>query len=278
MRQRQNNVDTETPHEDNPAFGIIAGARRVGEFNNHNRESVKSSDAITANAKCLLAIEDLTNLPADSIYQHASSTHQERLMSRRLPSQACPTSAAALAEPPCETCDTGHALASRDLVCRDFRDALGSFATGVTVLTAVDQDGQPMGVTISSFNSVSLDPPLIIWSLSAHSPRLEAFRRASFYAVNVLTASQQGISDCFAATDNSDRFEGVATSRGIGGIPLIEGCSAWFECANEVQYPGGDHLVFLGRVQRFARGEANEPLIFHGGCYRQLRATARESR
>jgi flavin reductase (DIM6/NTAB) family NADH-FMN oxidoreductase RutF len=218
------------------------------------------------------AIEDLTNLPADHEFQHASNTHRRPLMPQRFDSQACPTSITALAEPlPCETCDTGRALATRDLVCRDFRDALGSFATGVTVLTALTEDGQAMGVTISSFNSVSLDPPLIIWSLSAHSPRLEAFRRATHYAVNVLTANQQDLSDCFASTDNSNRFDGVATSRGIAGIPLIEGCSAWFECVNEVQHPGGDHLVFLGRVQRFARGEASEPLIFHGGCYRQLR-------
>ena len=247
----------------------------AGVRSNHNPESVNSQHTLPQNTQCLLAIEDLTNLPADRKYQHASNMHRKLLMPQRFDSQACPTSIAALAEPlPCETCDTGRTLAARDLVCRDFRDALGSFATGVTVLTALTEDGQAIGVTISSFNSVSLDPPLIIWSLSAHSPRLEAFRRASHYAVNVLTANQQGISDCFASPDNSDRFEGVATSRGIAGIPLIEGCSAWFECVNEVQYPGGDHLVFLGRVQRFARGEANEPLIFHGGCYRQLRGAA----
>ncbi|WP_336511705.1 flavin reductase family protein [Candidatus Accumulibacter phosphatis] len=106
------------------------------------------------------AIEDLTNLPADHEFQHASNTHRRPLMPQRFDSQACPTSITALAEPlPCETCDTGRALATRDLVCRDFRDALGSFATGVTVLTALTEDGQAMGVTINSFNSVSLDPP-----------------------------------------------------------------------------------------------------------------------
>ena len=193
-------------------------------------------------------------------------------MPQRLASMECPTSSAARAELPCETCDTGRTLAERDrLVCRDFRDALGSFATGITVLTALTPNGPAMGVTISSFNAVSLSPPLILWSLSVNSPRLEAFRLATHYAVNVLASDQQNIADCFASPDSSNRFDGVATKRGIGGVPLIEGCSAWFECVNELQYPGGDHVVFLGRVERFARAEASEPLIFHGGCYRQLR-------
>lgn len=194
-------------------------------------------------------------------------------MNRPPGSPECPAALAALAELPCETCDTGRALAARDLVCRDFRDALGSFATGVTVLTALAADGQAIGVTINSFNAVSLEPPLILWSLSRSSPRLDAFRRASHYAVNVLAVDQQWISDYFASRDNAC-FDPVVTSRGLAGAPLIEGCSAWFECANEVQHPGGDHLVFIGRVQRFARGEASEPLIFHGGVYRQLRRTA----
>lgn len=187
-----------------------------------------------------------------------------------LASPECPENPAAVADLPCSSCDTGRALAARDLVCRDFRDALGSFATGVTVLTALAADGEPIGVTISSFNSVSLDPPLILWSLACESPRLEVFRKTSHYAVNVLAADQQWISDCFASRDD-DRFAAVATSRGLAGVPLIEGCSAWFECRNELQYPGGDHLIFLGRVERFARGEATEPLIFHAGCYRWFR-------
>ena len=195
-------------------------------------------------------------------------------MRQRFVSPECTTASTAVAELPCEACDAGRALAAMDLVCRDFRDALGSFATGVTVLTALAPGGQPIGVTISSFNSVSLEPPLILWSLSNNSPRLAAFRRATHYAVNVLAANQQWISDCFATPDDGDRFAGVATSRGLGDVPLIEGCSAWFECANEIQYPGGDHLVFMGRVRRFARGDAREPLIFHAGGYRQLREDA----
>jgi flavin reductase (DIM6/NTAB) family NADH-FMN oxidoreductase RutF len=154
-------------------------------------------------------------------------------------------------------------------VGRDFRDALGSFATGVTVLTALAPDGQPVGVTISSFNSVSLQPPLILWSLACESPRLEAFRQARHYAVNVLAVDQVAVSDRFASRED-DRFGGVRTVPGMAGVPLIEGCTAWFECSNEAHYPGGDHLIFLGRVQRFARGKGVEPLIFHGGRYRIL--------
>ena len=152
---------------------------------------------------------------------------------------------------------------------RDLRRTLGAFATGVTVVTARTPDGEPVGLTISSFNSVSLDPPLILWSLSLESPNLEAFRRASHYAVNVLAADQQWLSDRFAAR-RSDRFADLQQQPGLGGAPLLEGCCAWFECANDTQYPGGDHLIFIGRVERFAPGEAQSPLIFHRGSYRQL--------
>jgi flavin reductase (DIM6/NTAB) family NADH-FMN oxidoreductase RutF len=152
---------------------------------------------------------------------------------------------------------------------RDFRGTLGRFATGVTVLTALAADCRPIGVTISSFNSVSLDPPLILWSLSLDSPNLEAFRNASHYSVNVLAADQQELSNRFASRRN-DRFTDIPTRPGLSGIPLIEGCCAWFECSNEAHYPGGDHLIFVGRVERFAKGEAESPLVFHNARYRQL--------
>ena len=163
--------------------------------------------------------------------------------------------------------DAGRPAQRRE--CCDLRSALGSFATGITVITARADDGEPIGLTISSFNSVSLDPPLILWSLSVNSPRLEAFRSASHYAVNVLAADQQWLSDRFAGRRN-DRFADLPQLAGLGGVPLLEGCSAWFECANEAQHPGGDHLIFVGRVERFAQGESQSPLIFHGGRYRQL--------
>jgi len=169
--------------------------------------------------------------------------------------------------------DTRHARATRDLVCRDFRDTLGSFATGVTVLTTLATDGKPVGLTISSFNTVSLDPPLILWSLACDSPRLAAFRHAGHYAVNVLAADQEVISNRFASRDE-DRFDALAFTPGLAGVPLIQGCSAWFECSHEAHYPGGDHLIFLGRVQRFARGQTADPLIFHAGRYRRLHSNS----
>ncbi len=153
--------------------------------------------------------------------------------------------------------------------CRDFRAALGSYATGVTVITALTAEGEPVGVTISSFNSVSLEPPLILWSLSAASPKLAAFLSASHYAINVLAAGQQELSDRFASR-RPDHFAGLPQRAGLGGAPLLEGCCAWFECTHEAQYPGGDHLILVGRVERYAVGEEASPLIFHGARYREL--------
>jgi flavin reductase (DIM6/NTAB) family NADH-FMN oxidoreductase RutF len=184
----------------------------------------------------------------------------------------CPETPTAVADLPCASCDSydgGPALAARDTFCRDFRSALGSFATGVTVITALAPDGEPIGVTISSFNSVSLDPPLILWSLSLNSPNIDAFRSASHYAVNVLAAGQQQLSDRFASR-SEDRFTGLRVRTGLSDVPLLEGCCAWFECTNEAHYPGGDHLIFVGHVERFAVADAETPLIFHNARYRQL--------
>lgn len=161
-----------------------------------------------------------------------------------------------------------NATAAEDSA-RDFRNALGNFATGVTIVSALDAAGEPIGLTISSFNSVSLDPPLILWSLSLASPSLEAFRTARHYAVNVLAAGQRELSDRFAARTNH-RYAGLAWRPGLAGVPLIDGCCAWFECRNEACYPGGDHLIFVGRVEGFATGAAREPLLFHDGRYRRL--------
>lgn len=181
----------------------------------------------------------------------------------------CPDITTNVADLPCETCETGRTLATKGFFCRDFRETLGSFATGVTVVTTLDPNGDMIGLTISSFNSVSLDPPLILWSLSLGSPMLESFRNASHYSVNVLSADQQNLSDRFASRSN-EHFTDLPQRSGLGGAPLIEGCCAWFECRNEAHYPGGDHLIFVGHVERFAQGEAGSPLIFHRSRYRQL--------
>ena len=151
---------------------------------------------------------------------------------------------------------------------RNLRDALGDFATGVTVVTTRGANGQPVGVTVNSFASVSLDPPLVLWSLGLQSPSLAAFEACSHYAINILAADQTEFSQRFSQSQ-SDKFAGIALTVGAGGTPLLPGCCAWFECRNEMRYPGGDHLILVGYVESFNR-EEKPPLIFHGGRYRAL--------
>ena len=146
-----------------------------------------------------------------------------------------------------------------------FRDALGTFVTGVTIVTARDEQGQPFGLTANSFNSVSLDPPMVLWSLSLQSRTLPVFRDAENWAVHVLAADQQDMSDRFAQP-GEDKFAGLTATDGPEGAPLIEGCAARFGCRARFEYEGGDHAIFLGEVIDFDRREA-EPLIYHGGRY-----------
>jgi flavin reductase (DIM6/NTAB) family NADH-FMN oxidoreductase RutF len=151
---------------------------------------------------------------------------------------------------------------------RTLRDALGEFATGVTVVTARGRDGQPVGVTINSFASVSLEPPLVLWSLGLNAPTLADFETCSHYAVNVLAADQEELSQRFSQPQG-ERFAGIDLIVGATGAPLIPGCCAWFECRNQMHYPGGDHLILVGQVETFCR-EEKPPLVFHGGLYRSL--------
>jgi len=151
---------------------------------------------------------------------------------------------------------------------RSLRDALGEFATGVAVVTARTADGAPVGVTINSFASVSLEPPLVLWSLGLQSPTRPAFEACSRYAVNILAADQVELSQRFSQAQ-ADRFAGLEFDGGGDGVPLLRGCSAWFECRNEIRHPGGDHVILVGYVERFRR-EPKAPLIFHGGRYREL--------
>lgn len=169
---------------------------------------------------------------------------------------------------PCES-DSVNPWSSAEDGHRALRTALGAFATGVTVVTTLDPEGRAIGLTVNSFNTVSLEPPLVLWSLSRASPNLEAFLRAGHFAVNVLAADQQALSERFARR-GADKFAGLDWREGLGGAPLLPGCCAILECRNETQHPGGDHLIFIGRVEGCSRsGEA--PLVFHGGRYRQLR-------
>lgn len=147
----------------------------------------------------------------------------------------------------------------------ELRRCLGSFVTGVTVITVLDDDGNPIGMTANSFNSVSLDPPLIVWSLRTNARAYPVYSTAKRFIVNILSEDQVHVSNRFAKS-GADRFDGVATTPGIDGLPLIDGCSAYLECRTEATYPGGDHLLFLGRVERIV-GSARKPLAFGAGKY-----------
>ena len=148
---------------------------------------------------------------------------------------------------------------------RHFRRALGNFATGVTVITACDARANPVGVTASSFNSVSLTPPLILWSLDKGARSRPVFETAEHFVVNVLSADQVTVSESFAR-QSEDKFHGIAWRQGCGGAPLLEGCAATFECRKTFVYEGGDHLIFVGEVLDFA--ESGRPgLGFYRGEY-----------
>lgn len=155
---------------------------------------------------------------------------------------------------------------------RALRNALGCYATGVAVVTALADGDTPVGLTVNSFTSVSLDPPLVLWSLSRRSPSRTAFEQASHFAVNVLTAEQQALSNRFA-TPRPDKFAGVEWQRGHGGAPLLADCLAWFQCRRHLCHDGGDHIILLGRVEAFDHEPERDPLVFLTGRYHQAQPT-----
>ncbi len=140
------------------------------------------------------------------------------------------------------------------------------FATGVTIVTARNAAGQHVGLTANSFNSVSLAPPLVLWSLSRSAGSMPAFEQGSHYAVNILAAEQHALAERFAGK-RADRFDGVAFREGLNGAPVLAGAAAVFECFNRSRYEEGDHVIFVGEVERCERREGAQPLIFHGGRY-----------
>ena len=148
---------------------------------------------------------------------------------------------------------------------RAFRTALGAFVTGVTIVTTADAQGEPAGLTANSFNSVSLDPPMVLWSLALDSTSLHAFRQAKWWAVHVLAAGQEALSNRFAQRD-CEKFDSLATTAGPGGIPLLEGSAARFICRAAYEHEGGDHAIFLGVVESFEASERT-PLVYHQGRY-----------
>ncbi|MBO21617.1 MAG: nitrilotriacetate monooxygenase [Rhodospirillaceae bacterium] len=146
---------------------------------------------------------------------------------------------------------------------REFRNALGNFATGVTIVTAKGETGEMVGVTASSFNSVSLEPPLILWSLDRTSASLQTIEAASHFCVHILSDAQAD--ECMAfAKSGGDKFSELDCGEGLGGAPLLDGCLARFECRNMVHHDGGDHVIIVGEVERFQACDGDPLLFFRG--------------
>lgn len=158
---------------------------------------------------------------------------------------------------PAPAFDTGH-----------FRQALSQFATGVTVITTRLADGSFRGLTASSFNSVSLTPPLVLWSLGSAANSMPIFSGNSHYVINVLAADQAHLAKLFSSR-GTDPFSQVEYELSRTGHPILKGTTAWFECHNRSRYPEGDHVIFVGEVEECAV-TPREPLIFHAGQLRGL--------
>lgn len=146
-----------------------------------------------------------------------------------------------------------------------FRAALSQFATGVTVITTRLPDGRFFGLTASSFNSVSLDPPLVLWSLAREASSMPLFSDNSHYVINVLSAGQAALAERFSRR-MEDRFEGVPFTLSRTGLPILQGAAAWFECHNRSRYPEGDHVIFVGEVESCG-ADSHPALVFHGGRF-----------
>lgn len=161
-----------------------------------------------------------------------------------------------------------HSVTSSD---RAFRTALGCFATGVTIITALGPRGERLGNTVNSFTSVSLDPPLILWCMGRHAVSLNAYLSTDQFVVNILSEEQIALSAQFARS-REDKWAGVAYETGSLGIPVLSAAAAIFECKTRHTYMGGDHVIFVGEVVAAAYDPERKPLAFHQGKYRRLGA------
>ena len=152
---------------------------------------------------------------------------------------------------------------------RELRNALGRFATGVCVITALDENNRPLGMTANSFSSVSLDPPLVLWSLQNNSEVFETFASPSAFAINVLASEQIGLSNQYAK--KGDHLMAPEHFRlGVNGAPVLRGALVTFECDLDATHEGGDHLIIVGRVQNLVSQPTGDPLLFYSGGYREL--------
>ena len=151
---------------------------------------------------------------------------------------------------------------------RPFRQCLGKFATGVTVVTCCDEAGRPCGITANSFSSVSLEPPLVLWNIAKVSSSLAAFLDAKHFAINVLSGNQRDVSAHFARSDHM-LFNGIEYSMSQVGVPILPGTVATFECRTHEIHDCGDHYIIVGEVTAYASSDG-DPLLFYGGRYRGL--------
>lgn len=153
-----------------------------------------------------------------------------------------------------------------DFDTREFRTALGDYATGVTIITALDATGQAIGLTANSFTSVSLDPPLVLWSIDNDSPLFDGFIQAEHYAVHVLRQDQQELAERFS-DDDAARFAELTHESGIAGLPLLENYSTLLQCEVKSRHTEGDHVIIVGRVIGMSN-ESAAPLLYHRGRYK----------
>ena len=157
----------------------------------------------------------------------------------------------------------------RNFTKRELRDALGMFATGVTIITSCTRDDELLGITANSFNAVSLEPPMVLFSLARQAYSLNKFESSDFFAVNVLRSTQRKLSDRFART-SPDKWKGVDYHTGITRCPLFVDSLATFECYTRFHYDGGDHVIFVGEAFNMQLGRPGSPLLYYQGAYREL--------
>ena len=146
---------------------------------------------------------------------------------------------------------------------KNLRNVLSKFATGVTVVSTIDCDGKPIGMTANSFTSVSLDPPLVLWSIGINQPSYDAFLKAKGYSVSILSKDQKDICDLFSSPIEN-KFSDIDYTLTDNGFPIIQKSLAWFDCLKWNNYPGGDHQILVGEIKNFYADE-NDPLIFWNG-------------
>lgn len=162
-----------------------------------------------------------------------------------------------------------------DFDTRAFRDALGVFATGVTIVTTLNGDAatpRPVAITANSFSSVSLDPPLVLWSVARSAQSFDAFEAAEHFAVHILHSAQVGLSN-LCATKDADKFAEIAWHEGVAGVPVFDDYNACFQCSVENKIDGGDHVIIVGRVLEFDNREQEthaKPLLFYQGQYKGI--------